>query len=156
MAAEVTEFATRLRLQGRTLSMTLGKSAGTALSRFGFRPDQEVVVRFGSERLEVRPRNAPEQVQEKLLRAAEELKAVRERVEGLLRDLPPVTDEELEEASPRAELLGMLECLLSDDLDPAIAKLDSAAVSGDIQEPAGSSPTRGRAAARKPRPPASD
>lgn len=156
MTAEVTEFETKIRLQGRTLSMTLGKSLGTALSRFGFRPDQEVVVRFGNERLEIRPRNAPEQVQEKLRRAAEELKAVRERVEGLLRDLPPITDEELEEDSPRAELLGMLECLLSDDLDPAIAKLDSAALSEDIPGPEGSFPARDRAAAPKPRPPEPD
>ena len=54
----------------------------------------------------------------------DELRAFREKMRGLLEALPRVTDEELESGeTPEGELLGTLECLISDDLDPAIRKL---------------------------------
>ena len=109
------------------LCLPLGRSLSTALKRYGLEPDQEVVVRFRPERLEIRPRNTPEEIREKLKGAVEELRSLRERIEGWTRELPPVSDEALEnEETLEGELLGMLECLLSDDLEPAIRKLESA------------------------------
>jgi len=108
------------------LCLPLGRSLGTALERYGLAPDQEVVVRFRPERLEIRPRNTPEEIRQKLRAAAEELKSLRERVQGWARELPEVPDESLEnEETLEGELLGLLECLLGDDLEPAIRKLES-------------------------------
>jgi hypothetical protein len=127
MAADLSEFRSRLKKQGTMLCLPLGKSLSTALKRYGLVPDQEVVVRFRPERLEIRPRNTPEEIREKLKGAVEELKSLRERVQGWTRELPSVPDEVLEsEETLEGELLGMLECLLTDDLEPAIRKLESA------------------------------
>lgn len=126
MDAELFEFAARLKKQGTTLCVPLGKSLGMALKRAGFRPDQEVTVRFGEERLEILPRDTPREIQGKLKLAGGELKAFRERMKSLATKLPAVSDDELEaEETLEGELLGMIECLISDDLDPAIHKLDT-------------------------------
>jgi hypothetical protein len=62
-----------------------------------------------------------------MLRSVDELRAFREKMRELLAALPQLTDEELETGdTPEGELLGTLECLISDDLDPAIRKLQSA------------------------------
>lgn len=106
------------------LCLPLGKSLGTALKRYGLEADQEVVVRFRRERLEIRPRNTPEEIRRKLKGAVEELRSLRERVQDWARELPATPGEEPE--GEEEELLGMLECLLSDDLEPAIRKLESA------------------------------
>ena len=109
------------------LCLPLGKSLGTALKRYGLEADQEVVVRFRRERLEIRPRNTPEEIRRKLKGAVEELRSLRERIQDWARELPSTPGEEPEgEETPEGELLGMLECLLSDDLEPAIRKLESA------------------------------
>jgi hypothetical protein len=127
MAADLSEFRSRLKKQGTMLCLPLGKSLGTALKRYGLVPDQEVVVRFRPERLEIRPRNTPEEILGKLKGAMEELKSLRERVLGWAQELPAMPDEAIEnEETLEGELLGMLECLLSDDLEPAIRKLESA------------------------------
>jgi hypothetical protein len=42
----------------------------------------------------------------------------------LLRSLPQVTDEAFEAFTPEASLQGTLECLLADDLSPALQKLE--------------------------------
>ena len=112
MPEDLTEFTTTVKKQGTMLCLPLGKTLGLALQRFGFAPDQPVVVRFSAERLEIRPVGS--------------LGSVREKMRGLLESLPHVPDEALESGgSPEAEILGTLECLLSDDLDPAIRKLQS-------------------------------
>jgi len=126
MDAELFEFAARLKKQGTMLCVPLGKSLGTALKRAGFHADQEVTVRFGQERLEILPRDTPREIQGKLKLAAGELKAFRKRMKDLATKLPAVSDEELEaEETLEGELLGMIECLVADDLDPAIHKLET-------------------------------
>ncbi|HEY4561812.1 MAG TPA: hypothetical protein VIJ36_02480, partial [Thermoanaerobaculia bacterium] len=90
-------------------------------------PDQPVVVRFSAERLEIRPVGSLESVRDKMLRSIAELRTFREKMRGLLESLPRVPDEAFESGgSPEGEILGTLECLISDDLDPAIRKLQSA------------------------------
>lgn len=127
MPADLSEFRSRLKKQGSMLCLPLGRSLGTALKRYGLEPDQEVVVRFRLERLEIRPRNTPEEILQKLKAAVEELKSLRERVQGWARELPAASNEPLDDEETReGELLGMLECLLVDDLEPAIRKLESA------------------------------
>jgi len=131
MSADLSEFESKLKKQGTMLCLPLGKSLGLALARCGFRQDQEVIVRFGREKLEIRPRSSPEEIRIKLLASAEEIKGLRERMLAYTRDLPAVSDDDLEgEETLEGELLGMLECLVHDDLDPAIEKLESVAALG--------------------------
>lgn len=150
MAADLSEFATKLKQQGSTLCLPLGKSLTAALKRYGFRPGQDVVVRFGHERLQVLARNTPEEVREKLRLAAGDLRQFEVRMRDLLGQLPVVSDEALEaEESLEGELQGLLECLLADDLAPAIEKLESVKEIGRPAEPApaghgASSTKRGR------------
>ncbi|MEO6192887.1 MAG: hypothetical protein ABIS20_07750 [Thermoanaerobaculia bacterium] len=126
MDAELFEFAARLKTQGTVLCVPLGKSLGTALKQAGFHPDQEITIRFGHERLEILPRDTPEEIRGKLKLAAGELRAFRERMRGYAMKLPAVSDEDLEaEETLEGELLGMIECLVADDLDPAIHKLET-------------------------------
>jgi hypothetical protein len=126
MPEDLTEFTTTVKKQGTMLCLPLGKTLGVALQRFGFAPDQPVVVRFSEQRLEIRPVSSLGVVRERMLRAADELRALRDRMRGLLQSLPRVTDEEIERGgTPEEELLGTLECLIADDLDPAIRKLRS-------------------------------
>jgi hypothetical protein len=126
MDAELFELAARLKTQGTMLCVPLGESLGTALKRAGFHPDQEITVRFGHERLEILPRDTPEEIRGQLKLAAGELKAFRERMRGLAMKLSAVSEEELEEEETlEGELLGMIECLVADDLDPAINKLET-------------------------------
>jgi hypothetical protein len=125
MADDLTELTSKVTRQGTLLCFPLGESLEVALERCGFTLDQPVVVRFAEERLEVRPLSTPEAIRDKLREKAGELRAFREKIRGLANELPSVSDEELEEgATLEGELLGMLECLLADDLDPAIQKLE--------------------------------
>jgi hypothetical protein len=126
MPEELTEFTTTVKKQGTMLCLPLGKTLGLALQRFGFAPDQPVVVRFSEQRLEIRPVASLGAVRDQMLRSVDELRAFREKMRGLLAALPHLTDELLESGeTPEGELLGTLECLISDDLDPAIRKLQS-------------------------------
>lgn len=128
MPVDISEFQTRLKRQGLMLCFPLGRSLGVALEHFGFQVDQEVVMRFGQERLEILPRTSTEAARDKMLSAAGELRSVRDRMQAIASSFSDVTDEELEkEETPEAELLGVLECLVADDLDPAIEKLESVA-----------------------------
>jgi hypothetical protein len=127
MPEDLTEFTTTVKKQGTMLCLPLGKTLGLALERFGFAPDQPVVVRFSAQRLEIRPVASLGSVRDRMLRSVDELRAFRDKMRGLLDSLPRVTDEQLESGdTPEGELLGTLECLISDDLDPAIRKLQSA------------------------------
>ncbi|MEO6193780.1 MAG: hypothetical protein ABIS20_12280 [Thermoanaerobaculia bacterium] len=147
--ADLAEFKSKVTRQGTMLCFPLGKSLGIALKRYGFIPGQPVVVRFDRERLEIRPLNTPEEVRDKLRLAGGELKAFRNRMRALAKDLPPVSDEELEgEASLEGELLGLLECLLSDDLDPAIQKLEGVDELGPVS-PAQEARRPGKAARKR-------
>ena len=145
MVADLLEFESKLERQGAVLCLPVGRSLELALKRHGFEPGQSVILRFAPERLEIRPRKTTEEIRGKLLSAAEEIKSFKERMLAFARDLPQVSDEELEEdATLEGELLGMLECLVSDDLDPAIAKLESVTRLGP--PPASEPPAQGRAA----------
>jgi hypothetical protein len=124
MSEDLTEFTTTVKKQGTMLCLPLGKTLGLALKRFGFAPDQPVVVRFSEERLEIRPVGSLGSIRDKMLRSVGELQAFRDKMRDLLAALPAVSDEELEGGeTPQGEILGTLECLISDDLDPAIRKL---------------------------------
>jgi hypothetical protein len=126
METEGNEFASKLRTEGTTLSFPVGKPLGGVLDRFGFHHEQDVIIRFARSRMEIWPRDTPEVIRERLREATQELKRFADRIEGYAQELPPVTDEELEAGeSWEAGLLGMLECLLADDLAPAIEKLES-------------------------------
>jgi hypothetical protein len=135
MPEDLTEFTTTVKKQGTMLCLPLGKTLGLALQRFGFAPDQPVVVRFSAQRLEIRPVASLGAVRERMLRSVDELRAFRDQMRGLLDCLPRVTDEQLESGgTPEGELLGTLECLISDDLDPASRKLQSVKT---LQDPGG-------------------
>ena len=126
MPEDLTELKTTVKKRGTMLCFPLGKSLGMALERFGFALDQPVVVRFSEQRLEIRPVGSLGAVRDEMLHSVEDLQTFRNRMQGLLETLPHVTDEELEaDATQEGELLGTLECLISDDLDPAIRKLRS-------------------------------
>jgi hypothetical protein len=143
MDAELFEFVSRLKTQGTSLSVPLGRSLGMALKQAGFRPDQEITVRFGYERMEILPRDTPEQIRDKLKLAAAELRAFRERMSNLARRLPPMPEGDLEGEAPlEMELLGMLECLVADDLDPAIRKLETVDELGPETADASGAPKR--------------
>ena len=92
MHTELSEFETTLERQGKTLCFPLDKSLEAALRRHGFKEGQGVVMRLAPERLEIRPRSSPEAIRERLLGAAGEVKAIRERMLAFMMDLPQVTD----------------------------------------------------------------
>lgn len=133
MSVELTELESKLKVQGGTVSLVVGTSAWTLMQALGFRKGQEVLIRFGREKMEVRPRDTPWQIVQRLKLHRDELKEMESEIRAYLGKLPHVSDEELgdvpegrtEEAlTLEAELLGTLECLLADDLEPAIRKLE--------------------------------
>lgn len=128
MSRDISEFKSKLTKQGYNLCLPLGASLPTALKAFGFVLGQDVVVRFRYDRLEILPRSSPELLRDKLLAHVDDVRSLKERMQAYMKELPEVSDEELEaEETLEAELLGMLECLVADDLDPAIQKLESTA-----------------------------
>ncbi|HET9212228.1 MAG TPA: hypothetical protein VFR03_17625 [Thermoanaerobaculia bacterium] len=66
-------------------------------------------------------------VQEHLLPAVSELKAVRERLKALQESLPALPDRGEEEIDAVTELRSVLGCVLLDSLGPAIRDLQAAA-----------------------------
>jgi len=153
MVTDLQEFESMLKRQGSVLCLPVGRSLDLALRRHGFEPGQSVILRFALERLEIRPRNTTEEIRDKLLSAAEEIKSFKARMLAFARDLPPVSDEEPEEAETlEGDLLGMLECLVADDLEPAIAKLESVTRLGpspSSEPPAQASPGRAAKAPKR-------
>lgn len=128
MSREISEFKSKLAKQGYNLCLPLGASLPTALKAFGFAVGQDVVVRFRYDRLEILPRSSPELLRDKLLGHVDDVKSLKERMLAYMKELPEVSDEELEEGETlESELMGMLECLVADDLDAAIQKLESVA-----------------------------
>jgi hypothetical protein len=127
MAEDLTELTSKVTKQGTTLCFPLGKKAVGALERFGFGLEAPVVLRFSDGRLEIRPLNTPRAIREKLRKAAGDLREFTERIRRFARELPAGPDDAPETGEAReGELLGMLECLIADDLDPAVQKLESA------------------------------
>jgi hypothetical protein len=131
MTADPSEFMTTLERQGSALCLSLGETLTAVLERHGFRLGQEVLVRFGQERMQILLRATVQEVRDELKLAGVELKRFEARMKELLDRLPAVSDEALErEESLEGELQGLLECLLADDLAPAIRKLESADAAG--------------------------
>jgi hypothetical protein len=136
MPEDLVELTSRVTTQGTTLCFPLGKTLARVLDRFGFGLEEQVVLRFSDERLEIRRLNTPRAVREKLKQSAVDLRAFTERMRDFARDLPAGPDEELDPETEReGELLGMLECLITDDLDPAVRKLESADELGGPDRP---------------------
>lgn len=143
MSGDISEFRSKLKKQGFMLCLPLGASLPTALKAFGYEIDQDVVVRFRYDRLEILPRSSPELLRDKLLGHVVDLERFKERIQAYMKELPPASEEDLEEETLETELQGLLECLVADDLDPAISKLRSVA----LFDPAAASkpgPQRGR------------
>lgn len=149
MRRDISEFKSKLTKQGYNLCLPLGASLPMALKAFGFVPGQDVVVRFRYDRLEILPSSSPELLRDKLLSHVDDVRLLKERMQAYMKELPEVSDEELEEEETlEAELMGLLECLVADDLDPALEKLESVARFGP---PAASSPGTGRKGSPKKR-----
>ncbi|MFL6192786.1 MAG: hypothetical protein ACJ75H_01345 [Thermoanaerobaculia bacterium] len=145
MERDLAEFVSTLKRTGTAMCFPVGKSLTLALRRFGFEPGLEVILRFEKERVEICPRHSLEQVRKGLDSAARELKELRDRIQAYGRALPPAPDENPESPETlEAELLGLLECLLADDLDPAISKLQSVAELGEPPVPPPAGKARGR------------
>ena len=126
MSDDVTEFRSQVKRQGESLCFPVGKSLEVALDRFGFRLGQEVVLGFHLGRLEVRVWNTAEDVRAKLKDSAEDLRRFLRKMQSYLQELPEAADEALgAQETLEGELLGMLECLIADDLVPAIHKLET-------------------------------
>jgi hypothetical protein len=131
MSVDPSEFTTTLEKQGPALCLPLGEALTAILERHGFRLGQEVLVRFGQERMQILLRGTVQEVRDELKLAGAELKRFEARMKELLDRLPAVSDEALErEESLEGELQGLLECLLADDLAPAIRKLEAADAAG--------------------------
>jgi hypothetical protein len=125
MSRDVSELASELQRQGTMICLPVGSEL--ALERFGFRTGQQVMIRFARERVEIRPRGTPEAVRGRLKLAARDLRELAEQMKDLARELPsagagPSVEgaEGLEE-----ELVAMVECLLADNLEPAIRRLEA-------------------------------
>jgi hypothetical protein len=124
MTEDSTELTSKVTRQGATLCFPLETMVEGTLERFGFEPETPVILHLTDERLEVWPLTRV--IREKLRQAAGDLRDFTERIRGFARALPTGPDEEVTaEASREGELLGMLECLIADDLDPAVRKLES-------------------------------
>jgi hypothetical protein len=127
MSTDLSEFMTTLELEGLSLRLALGERLARALERSGFRPGQKVLVRFGQERFQVLLCNTTQEVRDHLAVVAQGLRLLEASVRELLIRLPGVSDEQLEsEETLEGELQGLLECLLADDVVPAIRKLEAA------------------------------
>lgn len=126
MVNESSAFDSRLEARGNGLCLPLEGELEVVLERFGFHADQEVVVRLTPDRLEIRPRNTPGEIQVRMKRGALELQQLADRVKAWAEELPALPDEELgDEMTWAEEVRGMLECLLGDNLVPAIRKLET-------------------------------
>jgi hypothetical protein len=126
MVNDSSELDSRLETRGTRLCLPLEEGLEVVLERFGFHADQEVVVRLTPDRLEIRPRNTPGEIQVRMKRGALELQQIAERVKAWAAELPALAEEEMgDEMTWAEEVRGMLECLLGDNLVPAIRKLET-------------------------------
>ena len=126
MVNDSSELDSRLETQGTRLCLPLEGGLEVGLERFGFHADQEVVVRLTPDRLEIRPRNTPGEIQVRMKRRVLELQQIADLLQAWASELPALTEEELgDEMTWAEEVRGMLECLLGDNLVPAIRKMET-------------------------------
>jgi hypothetical protein len=125
MSRDVSEVVSELQREGPLLCLPVGLEL--ALERFGFRTGQQVMIRFARERVEIRPRGTPEAVRGRLKLAARDLRELAEQMKELARELPGTGADPRGEGteSLEEELVAMVECLLADNLEPAIRRLEA-------------------------------
>jgi hypothetical protein len=119
---ESREFVTRLWAGKRSLKLPLSGLSREDLERFRFEDGQEVRVRLTEERLEIRPRREVGDVQEGLGDAALQMRRIERSLRTLRSHLREPGSPSLE-----SEIAVAIDCLLADEILPAIAHLESAA-----------------------------
>src|SRR5262245_28869398 len=115
-------FVTRLQAGKRMLKLPLPGLSREDLERFRFGDGQEVRVSLTDERLEIRPRRDVGDVQDGLGDAALQMR----RIERCLRTLRSHLREP-ESQTLESEIAVAIDCLLTDEILPAIAHLETAA-----------------------------
>jgi hypothetical protein len=122
-------FVTRLRAGKRSLKLPLPGLSRADLERFRFGDGQEVRVRLTDERLEIRPRTEVGDVQDGLGDLTLELREIKRRLQTLRSHLRESGARELagEISTVEAEVAVAIDCILTDEILPAIAHLESAA-----------------------------
>lgn len=115
-------FVTRLRTGKRSLKLPLSGLSREDLERFRFGDGQEVRVRLTDERLEIRPRRDVGDVQDGLGDAVLQMRRIERHLRTLRSHL-----REPESPSLESEIAVAIDCLLADEILPAIAHLESAA-----------------------------
>lgn len=112
-------FVTRLRTGKRSLKLPLPGLSREDLERWD---GQEVSVKLTDERLEIRPRRDVGDVQDGLGDAALQMRRIERRLRTLRSHLQEPGSPSLE-----SEIAVAIDCLLADEILPAIAHLESAA-----------------------------
>lgn len=112
-------FVTRLRTGKRSLKLPLPGLSREDLERWD---GQEVSVKLTDERLEIRPRRDLGDVQDGLGDAALQMRRIERRLRTLRSHLQEPGSPSLE-----SEIAVAIDCLLADEILPAIAHLESAA-----------------------------
>lgn len=122
-------FVTRLRAGKRSLKLPLSGLSRADLERFRFEDGQEVRVRLTDERLEIRPRTEVGDVQDGLGGLTLELREIKRRLLVLRSHLqePGARERAGEISTVEAEVAVAIDCILADEILPAIAHLESAA-----------------------------
>lgn len=115
-------FVTRLRTGKRSLKLPLSGLSREDLERFRFGDGQEVRVRLTDERLEIRPRREVVDVQDGLGDLALKLRRIERSLRTLRSHLQEPSSQTLE-----SEIAAAIDCLLTDEILPAIKHLESAA-----------------------------
>lgn len=121
-------FVTRLQAGKRMLKLPLSGLTRKDLERFRLGDGQEVRVRLTDERLEIRPRRDVEDVQDGLGDLELQLRKLARSLRTLRSHLPePETREgDAGSASLESDLAIAIDCLLADDIRPALEHLESA------------------------------
>lgn len=122
-------FVTRLRAGKRSLKLPLPGLSRADLERFRFGDGQEVRVRLTDERLEIRPRTEVGDVQDGLGDLTLKLREIKRRLRTLRSHLqePGSREQAGEISTVEAEVAVAIDCILTDEILPAIARLESAA-----------------------------
>jgi hypothetical protein len=122
-------FVTRLRTGKRSLKLPLPGLSRADLERFRFGDGQEVRVRLTDERLEIRPRRDVGDVQDGLGDLALQLRRIERGLRTLRSHLqePGTRNRAGEIPALESEIAVAIDCLLTDEIRPAIAHLESAA-----------------------------
>jgi hypothetical protein len=117
--------ATELKMEATAVRIGVGSRTSGLVAELGFSPEEDVILR-----LELRPAWRKRSLQEKMLEIAAELAILETRLRSMVASLPEVTDAMMAREVPysvEAMARGALEVLLTDDLGPAIRRLEEAA-----------------------------